>query len=128
MKPLPRRLLAAMRNAMRGRIISLLVLIGLLFGAAVMPAMAEASGHLPAHGGDVLNTHAVDDDHQSLPDSDGKDMPCHAVGHHHCSIALEQDGPRIALSAFSRALKEPPALAAPLLSRSLAPPLDPPNA
>lgn len=128
MKTLPRPLRAAMRHAMRGRIISLLVLIGLLFGAAAMPTMAEASGHLPAHGGDVLDTHAVDDDRHSLPDSDGKDMPCNTVSHHHCSIALEQDGPRIALSAFSRALRQPPASAAPLLSRSLAPPLDPPNA
>lgn len=117
-----------MRHAMRGRIISLLVLVGLLFGAAVMPAMAEARGHLPAHAGDVLDTHAIDDDHQSLPDSDGKDMPCHTVSHHHCSIALEQDGPRIALSSLSKALRQPPASAAPLLSRSLAPPLDPPNA
>jgi hypothetical protein len=117
-----------MRHAMRGRIISLLVLIGLLFGAAVMPAMAEASGHLPAHAGDVVDTHTVDDDHQSLPDGDDRDMPCHTVSHHHCSIALEQDGPRIALSAFPNALRQPPASAAPLLSRSLAPPLDPPNA
>jgi hypothetical protein len=113
---------------MRGRIISLLVLIGLLLGAAVMPAMAEARGHLPAHAGEVLDTHAIDDDHQPTPDSDGKDMPCHTVSHHHCSIALEQDGPRIALSSLSKALKQPPASAAPLLSHSLAPPLDPPNA
>jgi hypothetical protein len=117
-----------MRRAMRARIISLLVLIGLLFGAAVMPAMAEARGHLPAHAGDVLETHAVDHDHQPIPDSDGKDTPCHTVSHHHCSIAMEQDGPRIAPSSLSKALRQPPASAAPLLSRSLAPPLDPPNA
>jgi hypothetical protein len=113
---------------MRGRIVSLLVLMGLLFGAAVMPAMAEARGHLPAHAGDVLDIHAVEDVHQPLPDSDGKDMPCHTVSHHHCSIALEQDGPRIVLSACSTALRQPPASDAPLPSRSLAPPLDPPNA
>ncbi len=113
---------------MRGRIISLLVLIGLLFSSAAMPATAEAGGHLPPHAGDVLDTHAVDDGRPSLPDGDDTDMPCHTVSHHHCSIALEQDGPRIALSAFSRALRQPPASAAALLSRSLAPPLDPPNA
>lgn len=128
MKPLPGLRHAAMRRVMRGRIISLLVLIGLLFGAAVMPAMGEASGHLPPHAGDLLDTHAVDADHHSLPDGNDRDMPCHTVSHHHCSIALEQDGPRIALSSLSKALRQPPASAAPLLSRSLAPPLDPPNA
>jgi hypothetical protein len=112
---------------MRGRIISLLVLMGLLFGAAVMPTMAEAGGHLPAHAGDVLDIHAVEDVHQPLPDRDGKDMPNHTISHHHCSIAMEQDGPRIALSSLSKALRQPPASAAPLLSRSLEPPLDPPN-
>jgi hypothetical protein len=113
---------------MRKHVISLLVLIGLLFGTVAMPAMAEAGGHLPPHAGDVLDRLAVDDVHRSLPDGGGEDMPCGMVGHHHCSIALKEDGPRIAVSTDSGALKQPPALAAPLLSRSLAPPLDPPNA
>lgn len=117
---------------MRGRFTSLLVLIGLFFGIVVMPAMAHASGHSPVHAREMLDVHEIDsgieDTDHSKPTNGDTDMPCHAVSHHHCSVALHLDAPRIGLSRLSKALLVPPASTTPLLSRSQAPPLDPPNA
>lgn len=114
---------------MQRRFASLLVLIGLFFGTAVVPAMAQASGHNPVHASELLDVHGIDEvDHGQPSGDDDKDMPCHAVSHHHCSVALNLDAPRIGLSGLSKALLVPPASTTPLLSRSQAPPLDPPNA
>ena len=129
---LPRCVHAATQHSMRGRFTSLLVLIGLFFGIVVMPAMAHASGHSPVHASEMLDVHEIgpeiDDAVHSQPARVDTDMPCHAVSHHHCSVALHLDGPRIGLSGLSKALLAPPTSTTPLLSRSQAPPLDPPNA
>ncbi len=113
---------------MRGRFTSLLVLIGLFFGVMVMPAIAHASGNSPVHASEMLDVHEIDvADHSHSQGSD-KDMPCHAVTHHHCSVALQLDAPRINLSAQSKGALVRPAATTPLASRSQAPPLDPPLA
>jgi hypothetical protein len=129
---LPRRTHAATQHSMRGRFTSLLVLIGLFFGIVVMPAMAHASGHSPVHASEMLDVHEIgpeiDNADHSQPASGDTDMPCHTVSHHHCSIALNLDAPRIGLSELAKALLVPPASTTPLRSRSQAPPLDPPNA
>jgi hypothetical protein len=129
---LPRGIHAATQDSMRGRFTSLLVLIGLFFGIVVMPAMAHASGHSPVHASEMLDVHEIgpeieDADHPQSTGGD-TDMPCHAVSHHHCSVALHLDAPHIGLSGLSKALLVRPASTTPLLSRSQAPPLDPPNA
>lgn len=113
---------------MRGRFTSLLVLIGLFFGIVVMPAMAHASVHSPVHSTEILDLHEVGEVEHSQPANGDSDMPCHAVSHHHCSIALQLDAPRINLNGLAKALLVRPAATAPLLSLSQAPPLDPPNA
>lgn len=117
---------------MRRRITSLFVLIGLFFGILVMPAMAHASGHSPVHANEMLDVHEIapdiDEANHSQPASGDTDMPCHTVSHHHCSVALNLDAPRIGLSELSKALLVLPGSTTPLLSRSQAPPLDPPNA
>ncbi len=129
---LPRRTHAATQHSVRGRFTSLFVLIGLFFGIVVMPAMAHASGHSPVHASEMLDVHeiepGIDDTDHSQPTSGDTDMPCHAVSHHHCSVALHLDAPHIGLSGLSKALLVRPASTTPLLSRSQAPPLDPPNA
>lgn len=129
---LPCRHHAAKQHSMRGHFTSFFVLIGLFFGIVVMPAMAHASGHSSVHASEVLDVHeieaGIDDADHSKPMSGDTDMPCHTVSHHHCSVALNLDAPRIGLSGLSRALLAPPASTTPLLSRSQAPPLDPPNA
>jgi hypothetical protein len=123
---LPRKFYAATQRIMRERLTSLLVMMALFFGVAVMPAIAHAGEHGPAHAGEMLDIHDIDEaDHSQGAD---KDMPCHAVSHHHCSVALQLDGPRIAQIGLSKSLLMRPGSTEPLLSRSQAPPLDPPNA
>ena len=113
---------------MRGRITSLLVLIGLLFGVVAMPVIAHASGNSPVHASEVLDVHENDAADHSHSQGSDKEMPCHAVSHHHCSFALQLDSPRINLSALSKTTLVRPAATTPLASRSQAPPLDPPLA
>lgn len=125
---LPRRAHAATQHLMRGRISSLLVLIGLLFGIVVMPAMAHASSHEPAHATEILDVREIGEAEHSGSNGAEKDMPCHAATHHHCSIALQLDAPRISLSRLAKSPLVRPASTAPLRSQSHAPPLDPPNA
>lgn len=120
--------LAATRRVMRGRFACLLVLVALFFGVVAMPAIAHASGHSAVHSAEVLDAHGWDDAGHSESQDGGKDMPCHAVSHHHCSVALELDSPRIDATGLTKAVLGQPTATASLSSRSQAPPLDPPNA
>lgn len=127
-KPLRRTPHAATQHLMRVRFTSLLVLIGLLFGIVVMPTMAHAVSSSPVHASEMLPVQEVEEaDHSHSQDAD-KDMPCHAVTHHHCSIALQLDAPRINLNGLTKDALLRPAATTPLVSRSQAPPLDPPLA
>ncbi len=127
-KPLPQPPYAATQQSMRGRFTSLLLLIGLFFGVVVMPVIAHASGNSPVHASEMLDVHEIEAADHSHSQGSDKDMPCHAVTHHHCSIAVQLDAPRINLSALSKSALVRPAATTPLLSRSQAPPLDPPLA
>jgi ABC-type nickel/cobalt efflux system permease component RcnA len=133
MKSLPDRAYAATQHRMRGRFSSLLVFLGLFFSIVVAPAMAHASAHSPLHASELVDIHEIDPhqidsaDHKHSQGSD-KDMPCHAVSHHHCGAALPFDVPRIGLNALSKAILVRPGATTPLVSRSQAPPLDPPLA
>lgn len=132
-KSLRPNLYAATKRIMRGRITSLLVLIVLFFSVVTMPVIAHASGNSSVHGSEVLDlheneAHQIDKADHSHSQGSDKEMPCHAVSHHHCSIALQLDAPRINLSALSKTTLLRPAATTPLASRSLAPPLDPPLA
>jgi len=113
---------------MRGRLTSLMVLIGLLFGIVVMPTMAHAVSSVPGDGSEMIVADAIEEADHSHSQGGDKDMPCHAVGHHHCSIALNLDTPRFKLNGLSKDALVHPAATAPLVSRSQAPPLDPPLA
>lgn len=113
---------------MRVRFTSLLVLIGLLFGVAVMPAIAHASGHIPVHASEMLDIHEAVDAEHSRPASGDTDVPCHSVSHHHCSVALKLDAHRIGFSGLAKALLVGPTASILPKSHSQAPPLDPPNA
>jgi hypothetical protein len=119
---------AATQHHMRGRFSSLLVFFGLFFSIVVAPAMAHASAHSSNHASELVDIHEIEDaDHNHSQGSD-KDMPCHAVSHHHCGAALPFDVPRIGLNALSKAILVRPGATTPLVSRSQAPPLDPPLA
>lgn len=125
-KSLPHRPHAATQHSMRGRFTSLLVLIGLFFGVVAMPVIAHANEYAPA--AEMLDVHNVDDAEHKHSQESGKDMPCHAISHHHCSLALHLDSPRINLGALTKGTLMRPAAVSPLASRSQAPPLEPPAA
>ena len=127
-KSLRRPLHAATQHSMRGRLPSLLVLIGLFFGVVVMPVVAHANGNSPVHAAEFLDVHEIDAAEHWHSQGADKDIPCHAVSHHHCSVALQLDAPRINLNALSKGALVRPAATTPLASRSQAPPLDPPLA
>lgn len=127
-KSLPPCLYAATQQTMRGRFASLLVFFGLFLSVVVAPAMAHASDNRPAQTGEMRVAHDIDDaDHEHSQGSDN-DMPCHAVSHHHCGVALPFDLPGLGLGALAKSALVRPAATTPLPSRSQAPPLDPPLA
>ncbi|MCB2072866.1 MAG: hypothetical protein H6917_02835 [Novosphingobium sp.] len=113
---------------MRTRLTSILVLIGMFIGVVVMPAISHAGGHIPLHPSEILDIHEVDDADHSHSRGADKDMPCHAVSHHHCSIALQFEAQRVGVNGLSRNALLRPALATRFASRSQAPLLDPPIA
>ncbi len=115
-------------KAMQDRWISLLVFFGLFFGLVVAPVMAHASEHGARHASAMVDVHEINDvDHKHSQGSD-KGIPCHAVSHHHCGIALSFDSSPIGLNRLSKAARLRPAAMMPFVSRSQAPPLDPPLA
>lgn len=132
-KSLPLHGLAATQHHMLGRISSFVILAGLFLSLIGMPVIAHAGGIGPVHASETLDIHEIDAhevngaDHKHSQGSD-KDMPCHAVSHHHCSAALQLDAPRINLNTLSKSAPVFPGATSPLASRSQAPPLDPPLA
>jgi hypothetical protein len=127
-KALPGRLDAATQALMRGRFTSLFIFLGLFLSIVVAPAIAHANDHGLIHAGELADVHEIDlADHEDQTGSD-KEQPCHAISHHHCGVALSFDAPRVGLNTITKAATVPPASTTPLLSRTQAPPLDPPNA
>lgn len=113
---------------MKARLASLLVLIALLCGGVVMPAIAHASDPHTTLTFDASTASEADAAEHQHPGGDDSDMPCHGVSHHHCSVALHLDGPRIDLNSVAKRSLLRPATTTPLVSHSQAPPLDPPLA
>ena len=86
---------------MRGRIISLLLLLAVLFGGAIAPAIAHAQGESDVHVSEILDLHEADattGDDQQKPASG---MPGETAAHHHCTVgrAVERAGLRAGLAA-----------------------------
>lgn len=119
---------AARRPAVQRTLLLLLVLIGILFGGIVAPAVAHESNVDLVHAGEVLDLHdtvegSPDDQSNKAPDTPGE-----PASHHHCTIALE-------VSAFAAASDAPlrealllPSLCRSMTSRAQAPPTEPPAA
>lgn len=127
-KSLPGHNHAATQHRMQGRFTSFLVFVGLFFSIVVAPAIAHASDIGPGHSNEMLDLREIDGaDHKHSRDA-GKDVPCHAVSHHHCSAAMPFNAPRVSGSGLSKSALVPPATTAPMTSRSQAPPLEPPLA
>ena len=119
---------AARRIFVRERLLSFLMLIGILFGVVLSPATAHARVSSFAHAGEVLIIHesaptAAHDPAQQVPD-----VPGEPAFHHHCTIALEVIAPAIlAAPAMPEGLLRP-AISRTLASYAQAPPTQPPSA
>lgn len=126
---LPIRRAAANRKSMQGRLISFFVMLAILFGSIVVPATAQAEDIVASHGSDIMVVleHGEDADHGDSHEQDG-DAPCHAVSHHHCSIALAVDASALKLGFALRDAGNPPFATSAMSSFSQAPPTEPPAA
>ena len=113
---------------MRGRFISFLLILAVLFGSAVAPAIAHAQGDSDVHVSDILDVHEGDataGDDQEKPASG---MPGESAAHHHCTAGLTASGPDICLVDASRQAIVRPASTRLLVSHAQAPPTQPPSA
>ncbi|MEQ1537627.1 MAG: hypothetical protein ABL928_01760 [Sphingorhabdus sp.] len=113
---------------MQGRITSLLLVFAILFGTVIMPTVAHAQAASASHAEEFLDIHEVDSDAgQDTRDDDGE-KPCHAVAHHHCSMALRIDGPPRTMTLTAAQNSFVASLHAAMASLSQAPPTEPPAA
>lgn len=113
---------------MRGRFISLLLILAVLFGSAIAPAIAHAKGEDVVHASEVLDVHDADappDDDRQKPASG---MPGETASHHHCTVGLTATAPEVCLLAGARQTTIRPAATRLLTSFAHAPPTQPPSA
>ncbi len=113
---------------MQGRITSLLLVFALLFGTVIMPTIAHAQAASASHSEEYSEVHEHDGAaNQDTTDEDGE-KPCHAVAHHHCSIALRVDTLAVHLRSARLQNSFKPSSSAAMASFSQAPPTEPPAA
>lgn len=125
---MPKRGAPATRFAVRGRLLSFLVLIGILFGGVVAPAVAHERGADFDHAGEVLDIHESASTAANDPSGKIPDMPGQPVSHHHCTIALEVVAPAVAPATRLGEAPPSPAISRTLASLAQAPPTEPPAA
>lgn len=119
---------AANRSKMRRGLVSLLLAVGLFIGLAIMPAIVHTGDFSAGHSSELTAVEETVDADHSHPSGTSKDIPCHAVNHHHCSVALHDESPQPRMSGLLKVGGVHPAATSPLVSRSQAPPLNPPTA
>lgn len=124
--PIPRR--TGNRSLMRAQIISMLLLFAVLIGSLVMPVSSHAEGMPAGHASEVLNIEDHVDAVTGQHDKKSGDVPCHAIAHHHCSIAVKTDAEIDALGIWSATVLVMPQTVYPLKSLGSAPPIEPPAA
>ncbi|MCI1270098.1 MAG: hypothetical protein LKG22_00430 [Sphingobium sp.] len=113
---------------MRAQIVSLLLMFAILFGSLAAPETAHAEQAFSEHAAGFY----LADDHvdaaggESHPQNGG--APCHALVHHHCSLAVAVDTDTVSLTAIRSSQALDPAEVRPLVSLASAPPTEPPAA
>jgi len=83
---------------------------------------------LARHASEVLNIEDHVDAATEQHNKQGSNVPCHAVVHHHCSIAIKTDAEITALGVWSVTSLVMPQTVYPLTSLASAPPTEPPAA
>ena len=116
------------RSNMKVRFVSLLLLLAVLIGTVVMPETGHAEGMLARHASEVLNIEDHVDAATEQHNKQGSNVPCHAVVHHHCSIAIKTDAEITALGVWSVTSLIMPQTVYPLTSLGSAPLTEPPAA
>jgi len=116
------------RSPMQGRLLSMLLAFAILFGSLVAPETAHAENLPSGHGIEILEVHdhAKADDQKDQQQNGGS--PCHALVHHHCSIAITVDADAASLLAWNAKAAVMPLVVQPMPSLTLAPPTQPPAA
>lgn len=113
---------------MRDRLLSLLLILAVLFGGAIAPALAHAQGDADVHVSDIIDVHvgnpATGDDSKKPVSG----MPGETAAHHHCTIGLTATGPDICLVDVTGKAIVRPAATRLLVSHAQAPPTQPPSA
>lgn len=114
------------RYPMQGRLLSMLLALAILFGSLVAPETAHAENLPTGHGIEVLemHNHAEADDQEDQQHNGGS--PCHALVHHHCSIAIAVDAGTASLLVWNAKAALRPLVVQPMPSLTLAPPTEPP--
>jgi hypothetical protein len=125
---LPTSRMTGNRRPMRRQIISMLLLFAVLIGSIVMPERSHAQDLLAGHSSEILNFEDHVDAATRQKDKQGGDVPCHAVAHHHCTIAIRTDAEVPAVGIWSADALMMPQTVYPLTALGAAPPTEPPAA
>ena len=113
---------------MRGRFISLLLILGVLFGSAVGSTIAHAQGKFVVHVSDIIDVNGTDATAADEHEKPASGMLGETSAHHHCTVGVTTTGPDICPVDRSRQGKFPLAAASFLVSHAQAPPTQPPSA
>lgn len=113
---------------MRGRIVSLLLILAVLFGGAIAPAIAHAQGESDMHVSEILDVHAADANTGDDQQKPAPGMPSETAAHHHCTVGLAAAGAEICLLTNISQAMVGPQVARQLVSHTQAPPTQPPSA
>ena len=130
-QPLNSRLLYQFRPASRAtvldRLLTIVMMIALLCGSALLPAIAHAHDAGAEHSAEVLHvdTTAATPDSHTGGDSDKSGQ---TGVHHHCTIALEAEAPGLGANAPIVRATVTAGLNRILRSLAQAPPIEPPAA
>ena len=124
--PMSRR--TGSRSAMRGRLFSMLLMFAILFGSLVAPETAHAENLPGGPGIEILEVHDHADANDWQDQEQNTGSPCHALVHHHCSIAIAADADAPSLLVWNAKAAVMPLIVRPMPSLALAPPTEPPAA
>lgn len=126
------RLLRADRHAswqsMRGRLLRLFLILGVLFAGAGLPALAHVHEGGTSHAMEVLDQHHDDAHAADEQDETSRDEPEQVNHHHHCFSSTAAVAPSICGMAMIAGSDPYPASVRPMTSREPSPMTEPPAA
>lgn len=124
---LPSHVAGVSCSSMQGKFTSFLLVFALLFGTVIMPTIAHAQATSVSHSEEFLELHKHESADQETQQHD-EEKPCHAVAHHHCSIALRADATSVGLISVQAQNSFSLSSSIAMTSLSQAPPTEPPAA